>query len=301
MTNEHIPVLLKEVVEFLNPQKGKKYIDATLGFGGHSVEIIKRGGQVLGIEWDPKVLQLAKKRLIPRSFSAKGDACPDASRLTLVEGNFADIKAIGKENNFALVDGILFDLGISFWHYKKAKRGFSFNDQKLDMRLNPHLPVQALEVINCSSYDQLYEIFTKLAQERLASPIARALVRARRLRKINSATGLASLVEKVYRQHRIKSKFHPATKVFLAVRTVVNQELKNLEAGLAGAIKILKPGAKLAVITFNSNEDRIVKNFLKKERKRGAVEKLPLIFPGKNEVRANPLARSAKLRTAIKQ
>jgi len=291
LTDEHIPVLLKEVVEFLDPQEGKKYIDATFGFGGHSVEIIKRGGQVLGIEWDPEVFQLAKERF----------HCPNASRLTLIEENFANIKAISEENNFALVDGILFDLGISLWHYKKAKRGFSFNDQKLDMRLNPHLSTLALEIINHSSYDQFYEIFTKLAQERLAGPIARALVHTRHLKKINSAVDLASLVEKVYCQHGVKSKFHPATKVFLAIRTVVNQELENLRAGLTGAIKILRPGAKLAVITFNSNEDRIVKNFLREEEKRGALEKLPLIFPSKDEIRANPLARSAKLRTAIKQ
>jgi len=297
---EHIPVLLNEVIENLNLRKGGRYIDATFGFGGHSQGIINRGGRVLGVEWDPEVLELAKERLISRSHRAKGNACPGAPRLALVEGNFAEIERIARENDFCPVDGVLFDLGISLWHYKKAKRGFSFEDQELDMRINPHLPVAALEIINQLDYEQLNQIFIKLAQEKLAGPIAQALVRARRLKPISSAKELAELVSQVYRRHGFKPKYQPATKVFLALRTVVNQELENLRAGLKGAVEILKEGGRLLVITFNSNEDRIVKRFLKQNQRLGRLEDLQLVFPSQEEVSRNPLARSAKLRVATK-
>jgi len=291
---EHVPVLLKEVIQILDPKPGRKFIDATFGFGGHAREMLRQGAQVLGLDWDPEVIKLTKERLV---------ACPSApwSNLTLVEANFAQIEEVARESNFYPVDGVLFDLGLSRWHYKKAQRGFSFQDQRLDMRLSPQLPVTALEIVNRWDYDQLNQIFIKLAQEKLAGPIAQALVRARRLKPIKSATELSQLVAQVYQRQGVKPKHHPATKVFLALRTVVNQELANLKTGLEGAVNILVSGGKLLVITFNSNEDRLVKQFLREKRQQDQLGDLKLIFPSREEISQNPLARSAQLRVAIRR
>lgn len=287
----HIPVLLKEIVRILKPEKGKKYIDATLGFGGHSLAFLKAGAEVLGIEIDPQVSALTKKRF--------QKLCPNAS-WRLVKGNFAQVDKIAKKNKFFPVNGIIFDLGISRWHYKKAKRGFSFQDQELDMRLAPQLPIKALDIVNYFSYEKLNQAFAKLVQEKLAGPIAQSLVRARGLKKIETAKQLADLVKNIYSKKGIKTGIHPATKVFLALRIIVNQELENLEKGLGGAIQILKPEGRLLIISFHSGEDRIVKKFLKEKRKQGLLEKSELIFPGEEEIRNNPLSRSAKLRIAQK-
>lgn len=287
---KHVPVLLNEVLENLKPIKGK-YVDATLGFGGHSLAIVKAGGELLGIDWDPKVLKLTKKHFL--------ENCPNAS-WKLVEGNFANLGEIIKKEKFVPIAGIIFDLGISRWHYKEAKRGFSFEDTCLDMRISPNLPETALDVINYYSQDELYQIFTKIAQEKLAEPIARALVHARSLKKIDSAEELSKLVADVYFKSNLKTKNNPATKVFLALRTVVNKELENIVSGLKEAFLNLDSKGKLLVITFNSNEDRLVKTFFKKQVKGGLAETKKLVFPNWQEIKQNPLSRSAKLRILVK-
>lgn len=283
---EHIPVLLKEVVKEFRPKTGKKFIDATVGFGGHTESLLREGSSVLGIDWDPEVVKQTKERL--------ANCCPDAS-WQIVNGNFRNLKKFAKKNDFCPVDGVLFDLGISRWHYKKAERGFSFDDEKLDMRVNPETNQTAAEIINNYSFEELYDLFTKLVQEKLAEPIAKAVVSARRLEPITSGQKLANLVEQVYREHNEETEFHPATKVFLALRITVNQELENLKTGLEQSIEILKPGGKTLVITFHSGEDRLVKFFGRRLKKQGQI-KTKLIFPSEEEVRNNPLARSAKLR-----
>ncbi|MFH1706035.1 MAG: 16S rRNA (cytosine(1402)-N(4))-methyltransferase RsmH [Patescibacteria group bacterium] len=307
----HQPVLLKEVIKNLSIKKGGKYIDATLGLGGHTCEIIKNGGLVLGIEWDPEVLAMTKERLTRKIESTYPDASfshrdnkkssnrPTSSRFVL--SNFARIDEIARENRFYPVDGILFDLGISRWHYKFSKRGFAFDDQTLDMRINPDLPETALNIVNSYSYDQLYRILAETVQEELAGPIARALVSSRRLGGITTAQELSNLAAKVYREHRLAKKANPATKLFLALRSLVNEEIENLKLGLAGAMQVLAPGGKLLVITFNSNEDRLVKKFSKLEKQKGQVEKLSLIFPDREEIKNNRLCRSAKLRVLVKK
>lgn len=287
---EHIPVLLKEVVGEFKPKPGKKFIDATLGFGGHSLKLLKNGAEVLGIEWDPKVIKRVKKRL--------SSYCPDAS-YQVVEGNFSNLAEIAQQNNFYPVDGVLFDLGISRWHYKKAERGFSFEDESLDMRINPETGQTAEEIINNYSFNQLNELFTKLVQEKLAEPIAKAVVRARRVKPIKSGKKLANLIEEVYQNNKEKTDYHPATKVFLALRIKVNQELKNLQKGLKQSLDILKPKGKVLVITFHSGEDRLVKLFGRQKKEQGKI-KTKLIFPTELEIRENPLARSAKLRVLEK-
>jgi 16S rRNA (cytosine1402-N4)-methyltransferase len=286
---EHVPVLLKEVVKNLDPKESQKFVDATFGFGGHTKAICKSGGQVLAIERDPKTIILAKKH----------HTCPDAS-CQLVEGNFAKIKEIAEEYDFVPVKGVLFDLGVSLWHYLKAKRGFSFNDSNLDMRLNPKQEIKALDIVNDYSLNELDELFTKLVQEKLAKQIAEAVVRARRLKPIKSAQRLAQLVKEVYQKKREKTKSHPATKVFLALRIVVNQELENLKKGLNGAWQILEKNGKLLVISFHSTEDRIAKKFGRNLKKENRAE-IDLIKPTEKEIKKNPLARSALLRVIIKK
>ncbi len=285
---EHIPVLLKKVLAEFDPVKGKRFIDATLGFGGHTQELLKEESSVLGIDWDPEVAQKTKKRL----FSY----CPEAS-LSVVNGNFRNLKEIAKKHDFCPVDGVLFDLGISRWHYKKAERGFSFEDEALDMRISPEAKQTAAEIVNSYSLEELNELFSKLVQEKLAKPIAEALVHARSLKPIRSGKMLANLIEQVYQNKHEKTDYHPATKVFLALRMTVNQELENLEKGLAESLELLKQGGKTLVITFHSGEDRLVKLFSKKL---GEKYETKLIFPSAEEVAKNRLARSAKLRVIEK-
>ena len=281
---EHIPVLLKEVLAEFDPEKKKKFIDATLGFGGHTEELLKRESSVLGIDWDPEVVEKTKKRL--------SICCPEAS-LSVVNGNFRNLKEIARRNSFCPVDGVLFDLGISRWHYKKAERGFSFEDESLDMRISPEAKQTAAEIVNSYSLKELDELFSKLVQEKLAKPIAKTLVRARGLEPIKSGKKLADLIEQVYQNKHEKTVYHPATKVFLALRMEVNQELKSLEKGLAESLELLEKGGKTLVITFHSGEDRLVKLFGRKIKDRFNTK---LVFPTDEEVANNRLARSAKLR-----
>ncbi len=283
---EHIPVLLKEVLAEFNPKPGKKFIDATVGFGGHTKELLKKKSKVLGIEWDPQIVVKVKKRL--------SSCCPDAS-WKIVRGNFGELKKIAEEENFLDVDGILFDLGVSRWHYKKAERGFSFNDQSLDMRINPETGQTAAEIINNYSLKELDELFTKLVQEKLAEPIAETVVSARRRQPIKSGKQLAGLIEQVYNENQQTTDLHPATKVFLALRMEVNNELENLKKGLSQGLEILKSGGKILVITFHSGEDRLVKLFSRNLEKKGMI-KTKRIFPAKEEINKNRLARSATLR-----
>lgn len=291
--NNHIPVLLKEVNEILDPQKGKRIIDATLGTGGHTLGFLKEGAEVLGIDWDPEILLLAKERL---------KACPGAS-WQAVCGNFAQIEEIARKNNFFPVDGILFDLGVSRWHLKKGKRGFSFEDQSLDMRLSPSLKLKAVDIINHFQPEELVELFTSLVQEGLAKPIAEAIVRVRRIRPITTARELSGLIEKVYQKEKVKrGRIQPATKIFLGLRMRVNQELDNLISGLKGSLKILKNKGRLAVISFHSGEDRLVKLFLKGKERQGELRLLTRkpVPPSPEERAENPSARSAVLRGAEK-
>jgi len=299
MKNEpkHEPVLLKEVVGMMNISPGGKYIDATLGFGGHTKALLKQGANVLSIEWDPEILAYTKKHIAP---FLRGTACPNASWQP-VAGNFAQIKAYAQKYNFIPVDGILFDLGISRWHYKEANRGFAFNDEKLDMKLNPKLPKSAYKIVNTYSYNQLYELFAQIAQEPEAGAIASQIVKQRKKKKISSARALSQIVHDIYQKRRIRSKTHPATRVFLSLRIEVNQELKNLKTALKHGFEILKPGGRILSLSFNSSEDRLVKIFFKQKEKQGKAKLEKLIFPSDEEIKNNALARSAKLRVLIKK
>lgn len=309
----HEPVLVDEVIKalgikekaHLNHQarcrhrlpKQKLFIDATIGTAGHSIEIVKRNGRVLGIDADEKMLKIVLERLkiaCPTPHQS-GEKC-----LKLVQGNFKDIFKLAENSQFTKVDGIIFDLGISNVHLRDDNRGFSFIDESklLDMRLDIRSQkVTAADLLNSLRVDQLVEMFAKVLSKRQAQILAKKIVLKRKEEKIETVGDLLEIIGK------IKSyKLHPATKPFLALRMAVNSELENLKKALPSAFELLKPKGRLAVISFHSGEDRIVKNFFRSIQKKDKAEiltKKPQV-PTKKEILKNPKARSAKLRVLQK-
>lgn len=249
----HTPVLLKEAIESLAIKQEGKYIDATFGEGGHTREILKRGGHVLALDFDEN--NIKQKQIV---YSNEKD-------LSLVVGNFADIEKIAKEYDFVSVDGVLFDLGLSMEQISKGKRGFSFkkHNEPLDMRINSKLPLMACDILMTRSQNELEELFIKNAEELLAKPIADAIVRARKNHPIKTVGDLVSIIETVAGKQE-----SPVKRIFQALRIEVNQEFENLRKGLNGAVNILSDDGKIAIITFHSLEDRIVKQFVLKNNLR---------------------------------
>ena len=284
MNKNHVPVLLKEAADLLAVKPSGRYIDATLGGGGHAQEIIRQGGQILGIDQDPEAIEFVKQRVHP-------------THAQVVLGNFANLESIAQEHGFAPAAGIIFDLGVSSFQLDTPERGFSFQaDAPLDMRMSPDLAVTAADLVNGLGRKELYALFTKLAQERLARPIADAIVESRRIRPINTTRQLATLVERVYGRRR--DHLHPATKVFQALRIAVNDELNNLKAALPQALNLLGSRGVLIVISFHEGEDRIVKHQFKNWAldHQGIILTPKPIIPSVEEIRSNPRSRSAKLR-----
>lgn len=297
MEKSHIPVLLKKVIEGLKIEKGKKYIDATVGQGGHTEEILRRGGQVLGIDYDPEAIGYTRRRWKVESRRWKIDEI----NLVLVRGNFKDLKKIALSNNFNRVSGIIFDLGVSTEQLLTPERGFSFRfEAPLDMRMDPTLSVTAADLINGLNKGELYELFSRLGEEKRARAIARAVIFTRALKPITTTAQLVRVVEMVYGKKR--GRIHPATKVFQALRIAVNDELNNLRVSLPQTVELLEKGGRSVVISFHSLEDRIVKQFFKSESEKGRLEILTKkpIRPTFEEIRANPRCRSAKARIAEK-
>lgn len=290
----HIPVLVKEVLYFLDARPGRRFIDATIGGSGHTEAILKLGGEVLGIDISSKALRLAEERI--------RQACP-APKVRLVQGNFRDILQIAQNAGFGRADGILFDLGIASFELKDPSLGLSFTREgPLDMRLSPELGVRASDLINSLPENELAKLFYEFGQEKLAGQIARAIVSRRSVAPFKTTRELAGLVKDIYRGRKKVSGIHPATKVFMALRIAVNLEFENLKSALPQALKLLKSGGRLAVISFHSGEDRIVKQFFREEEKKGAVRVLTRkpVVPSNLEVEKNPRARSAKLRAIEK-
>ena len=294
MEGYHSPVLLREVMDGLGIRSGKWYLDCTLGDGGHSLEILRLGGKVVGIDVDPEALERAEKRLQAAGYRQQED-------FILVQGNFRDIKNLLKQktdiqrSGFA---GAIFDLGVSSLQLESPERGFSFvKEGPLDMRMDPALEVCALDLINVGGRKELDELFDGLGEEKYSRAVADALVLARKVGL--STRDLAGLVEKVYRKHGIrKRKIHPATKVFQALRIAVNDELNALETGLEEVNDLIENYGHIVLISFNSLEDRIVKNTFKAWEAVGlgrVLTKKP-IRPGLEEVSDNPRSRSAKMR-----
>ena len=271
-----------------------------MGHAGHTIEFLKRGVFVYGIDADSKNLKIATSRIKKLGLS---------KNFTPIKNNFSNLEKIYKSkiknkrqssHPQGDIDAIFFDLGLSSNQQKSKNRGFSFDDdQSLDMRLNPKTQtITAEHIVNTYHFDQLYQIFTKIAQEKYSKILIKKIIDARKKSPIKTGLQLSQVILDHYKKKNLYSKIHPATKIFMALRIVVNQEFKNLDSTLKQTVKILKTNAKVLVISFHSGEDRMVKQFIKKHSLLGKVTKLTKksIQATKKEIRNNPLSRSAKLR-----
>jgi 16S rRNA (cytosine1402-N4)-methyltransferase len=294
MTNYHKPVLLNEVLENLQVEKGKKYIDATLGDGGHTIEILKRGGIVLGIDISDKSLERAEERIQGLTLNDNFKA---------VKGNFKNIDEIAKSAGFDQVNGILYDLGYSSYELEEGEIGLSFmKDEDLDMRLDDRLGVKAYDLINGLSERDLTKLIFEYSDERLAKRFARAIVRDRSLKEIRTTAQLAEILADEAPPDYEHGRIHPATRTFQALRIVVNDEIGNLEQSLPRAARLLLPDSRMIVISFHSIEDKVAKQFGHNAQPSKGLEpvyKKPLV-PTDDEVRTNIRARSAKMRVYVK-
>jgi 16S rRNA (cytosine1402-N4)-methyltransferase len=309
--NLHQSVLLGETVRVLEPQPGEIFVDATLGLGGHSEAILERAENIrlIGIDQDPEAIELARERL-----ARFGD------RVRIFHANFSEIGDVLKEAKIEQVDGILADLGVSSLQFDSGERGFSFRfDAPLDMRMNPDSDAEtAAELLATLPEEEIADLIYKYGEERLSRRIARRIVWKREIGEpIQTTKELAETVEKAVGRGGKKGKIHPATRTFQALRIAVNRELEILEGFLRDSVEILKTDGRLAVITFHSLEDRIVKQTLQKlagkcfcpprtpkcicgaEKKVEILTRKPIV-PGEAETLENPRARSAKLRACLK-
>ncbi|MEI8316286.1 MAG: 16S rRNA (cytosine(1402)-N(4))-methyltransferase RsmH, partial [Verrucomicrobiota bacterium] len=248
----HLPVLLKEVVEQLRPQRGGLYVDCTVGGGGHAEEILRASapdGRLIGLDCDDEALAASRERLAAHE-----------GRVQLTHANFAELQETLMSLGVTAVDGLVFDVGVSSRQFDEPSRGFSFQREGLlDMRMDRSTGQSAQDVIRDASVDELVRIFRVYGEERRARAIALRINRERVRQPITTTTQLAGVVEQVLGPKR--SGIHPATRVFQALRIQVNRELENLERGLVAAVNVLKSGGRVAVISFHSLEDRIVKQF----------------------------------------
>jgi len=296
----HIPVLLKESIFFLNCSSGKTIVDCTLGGGGHSREILK------ALLPDGKLISIDRDREALEAFSDFAGAFP--SNITPVKGNFAELDKILLSSGIKEVDGILFDLGVSMYQLTDAKRGFSLqSDSPLDMRMDREMPETAADIVNGFSERELADIIYHYGDETRSRRIAREIVSERKISKILTTGRLCQIVSRANPGRG--RKIHPATRTFMALRIFLNKELEALELGLKKALQVLKPGGRMAVISFHSLEDRIVKNFFR-DAARGVIcesgnplvkliSKKP-VYAGEEEKLLNPSSRSARLRVVEK-
>lgn len=285
----HVSVLLKEVIARLDPQSNQNFIDGTLGDGGHAEAILARTGpegRLLGIDADKGSIARAKARL-----EKYGD------RTVFVHGNFRNLKTIVAEKKFWPVHGILLDLGWSRSQFEESGRGFSFlKDEPLDMRFDPaRTDMSAEDIVNTWPEEELIMIFRMHGEEPRAKEIAYAIARARQKKRIHSTQELIEIIARVKRR---SGKIHPATQVFQALRIAVNEEMAALKEVLPQATETVETRGRIAVISFHSLEDRIVKKFFSLHPRLQAVTKKP-VAPSREEIMKNPRARSAKLRVAM--
>lgn len=287
----HIPVLAKEVIDFLDPKPGRSFIDGTVGQGGHAQLLLERvipGGRLLAIDQDMENLVMAKKRLAAY-----------ATQVVFLHDSYANIKQLAYAHDFSQVDGIFLDLGFSSAHLQNAKRGFSFQmEGPLDMRYNQDQQLTAREILSGWTKQELQELFLVYGEELRAENIAQAIVQRRKISPLQTTTELADLVCSVVPK---RGKIHPATRIFQALRIAVNSELEQLKQVLPQTLDLLKPEGRLAIISFHSLEDRIVKRFFKDHQgKELSILTKKVIVPTTEEQKENPRCRSAKLRVAEK-
>ena len=302
----HQPVMLPETLERLAVRSGGRYIDATLGGGGHAEAILTRSapdGRLLGLDRDPEAVRRCQARLAP--FGARFDA---------VHTPFSALETVATERGYRGADGVLLDLGVSSFQLDEPERGFSFQaDGPLDMRMDPTRGRTAAEWVNEQPEEELAEVLRTLGEEPAARRIARAIAARRRIRPFRTTLDLAAAVSEAAGGRT--GRIHPATRTFQALRMAVNEELAEARAGLDGALAVLRPGGRLVALTFHSLEDRLVKQFFRSHEPReealpqGGVRRVGLTpavrrisrrreRPGETERRENPRARSAGLRAA---
>jgi len=307
----HLPVLLRETVEWLSPPPDGIVLDCTVGMGGHSAELLKHipRGRLVGLDQDVEALQHA-------GLALQGDP-----RVTLVKANFADLLKVLKDNSLSEVDSVLMDIGVSSLQLDSPLRGFSFQQNgPLDMRMDASASLTAADVVNTYPEEKLANVIYEYGEERKSRQIANAIVRHREQKPFETTEELALLAKKVLGSPKPKkgeSFKHPATRLFQALRIEVNQELEVLKSALKDALSVLKPGGRLAVITFHSLEDRIVKQYFKSESvdcicppripqcvcgHKASIELLTRkpVEASEEEIAQNPRSRSAKLRVVQK-
>ena len=304
----HTPVLSDEVLVYLQCSRGGIFVDATVGEGGHSEAILKVSSQntVIGIDCDREIIERARDRLAPYG-----------ERMTLIHDDFVHLPHILRERSIAHVDGLLFDLGVSTFHFQEGRRGFSLHhDGPLDMRMDTRGKLTAYDIVNHYPLKEIETILRRYGEERWATRIAKAIGQERERGSIKSTGALAEIVSRAIPNKYHPRRIHPATKTFLALRIAVNEELKKLEETLSEAPLLLTKGGRIGVITFHSLEDRIVKETFKRmgsacicppslpqcicggrHQVLKVITKHPLT-PRAEEVRKNPRSRSAKLRVA---
>jgi 16S rRNA (cytosine1402-N4)-methyltransferase len=287
----HVPVLLKEAIDFLAIKRGGTYLDATVGLGGHSYEIARRlgaPGHLIGLDKDPAALEIAGRRL---QGTGRTDDWP---QITMIHGSFAEV---GERVAPASLDGMMADLGVSSLQLGDAARGFSLQAEgPLDMRMNPMSGETAEQVVNHIDERKLADVIYEFGEERRSRRIARAIVRSRPIRTTKQLVEVVSAAARSMKHERI----HPATRTFQALRIFVNRELDDLKALLGAAPRVLKPGGRLVVISFHSLEDRIVKDAMRegaKDMHFRLLTKKP-VTASEGEIESNPRSRSAKMRAA---
>jgi len=304
---DHKPVLLSDVIRFLAPKAGGIYLDGTLGGGGHAQAILASAPAVrlIGIDRDPQAIEAASQRL-----------APFGERFVAVQANFRELDRVLDDLNVDLVDGILLDLGVSSHQLDRAERGFRYqSDAPLDMRMGPDAPKTAAELLATLPVEEIARILREYGEERFADRIARFIAQERAVRPITTSEQLVAIVKAAIPARARRTGPHPARRTFQALRIAVNDELGALKEGLEAGTRRLRPGGRLVVISFHSLEDRIVKRFFQEESrgctcppelvvcqcgKRPRIKILTRrpVLPDEAEVRANPRARSAKLRAA---
>ena len=320
---QHVSVLADEVLNGLNVQPGGRFIDGTLGGGGHTELLLQRtrltrteahqdsradgvaAGQVLGLDVDPAAIRRVRKRF-PGEISA--------GRLSVAQAPFDQIERTARQHGFTEVDGILLDLGLSSFQLDTPARGFAFrNDGPLDMRFDPTTGFSAAELINNRSWEEIADILYQYGEERQSRSIARAIVASR---PVSTTAQLADIVSRAMRS-RSRQKIHPATRTFQALRIAVNDELGQLARAMTQIPALLRPGGRIAIIAFHSLEDRLVKEWMRDNARKfrpdptlpaGGQEQIPIlalrnkkpIVPAAAEIQENPRSRSAKLRIAEK-
>jgi len=327
----HIPVLQKEILEYLNPKPNENFIDCTINGGGHTAAILGRNrpeGKLLGIEIDSEICEKLKEQMAEFPISpglARGE--PRAgntqfpNRLILVNDSYINLKEIVKKYNFEPVHGILFDLGMSSWHLEKSGRGFTFlKEEPLDMRYDIKFPISnfsrlgrdpvaagqfpngltAEKIINEYSQEEIEKILREYGEERFAKKIAKEIIKSRKIKPIKTTFQLNEVIKRAVPLKYQHKRIHPSTRTFQALRITVNDELNNLKKVLPQTLEVLSAGGRIVVISFHSLEERIVKNFFKERSPSLKILTPKPITPSKQELKINPRSRSAKLRAGIK-